>query len=540
MDSFTLTIGRRGWTCPASREPPHPWYHIRYYTSKGELREWQSQTDPGIKMMMAFLKGQPLEAESDRVVYAEVVRRMKAMTEEKRAKMMPMWFSCQRERNDMRAAVEKGGYGGWLPFASPQIRSFVTVEEQIEAEDNAKMDAWLATLPEAVTKGLAPPGIYHSNGTVKPAPEFHPDPDGFQSRLGLRGGALPTRTKTFTPPPSPTSSWADVAATPSRRSSPSRKLTRLPLSKANNNLTPPSPRPGHQRVPSATEPLPPPKFGYWVSSNKPPSLPSGLAPATDQSRTLDGRASLSRSIADENQRPREWFVGSKHRGPASVCGDDNYRNHRSEPNSVSEIGYGVGRERCELERELKRGPMLGYIYHLPKLSRVTRGTAQELYEAYDADPKLFAAAGHDVIIISSRNGMYLVVTISSYKLRMPEVNLLNICTVHSCPGTTGTVGSCQQENKWVHLEDAPRNKKRCYVYQDNTDELPKLHAYWVYPHWLIPAMWFPEPFGRSNDRKVSRVTDRSLDLIQYKTQNFFDPPPNLLTQQISSFRVSGV
>lgn len=172
----------------------------------------------------------------------------------------------------MGAAVEKGGYDGWLRFASPEVRSFVTVEEQIEAEDNAKMDAWLATLPEAVTKGLAPPGIYHSDGIVEPAPEFHPCPDGFDSRLGLRGGTLPTRTENFTPPPSPTSSWAEVAATPSRCRSPSRKLTRLPLSKANSNLTPPSPVPKHQQIPSAIEPLLPPKFGNWFSDNKQPSV----------------------------------------------------------------------------------------------------------------------------------------------------------------------------------------------------------------------------------------------------------------------------
>ena len=489
---------------------------------------------------MAFFKGQPLEAESDRVVYAEVVRRMKAMTEGKRAKMMPMWFSCQRERNDMRAAMEKGGYDGWLPFVSPEVRSFVIVEEQIEAEDNAKMEDWLATLPEAVTKGLAPPGIYHSDGTVEPAPEFHPGPDGFQSRSGLMGGAQPAKTKYFNPPPSPTSSWADVAATPSRRRSPSRKLMRLPMSKASSNLTPPSLRPGRQQVPSATEPLPPPKFGNWVSGDKPPCLPSGLASAIDQSRAFYGLATGQRSTTNENERPREWVDGSKHRGSASYCGDDSCRSHCAEPNSFSDIGDGNGWKRLEQERELKLGPMLGHIYHLPKLSRAAHGAAQELYEAYDADPKLFAAAGHDVIIISARNGMYLIVTISTYKLRMPEVNLLNICTIHSCPGITGPVGSCQQENKWVHLEEAPRNKKRCYVYQDNTDELPKLHAYWVYPHWLIPAMWFPEPFGQCYDRKTSGVTGRSLDLIQYRTQNFFDPPPNLLTKQIPSVRVSGV
>ena len=82
-------------------------------------------------------------------------------------------------------------------FSSHEVGSFVTVEQQIEAQDNAKMDAWLATPSEAARRGLVPPDIYHSDGTEEPSPDSHPGPDGFHSRLGLRGAALSTKTENF-------------------------------------------------------------------------------------------------------------------------------------------------------------------------------------------------------------------------------------------------------------------------------------------------------------------------------------------------------
>ena len=290
--------------------PEHPWYRIRYITHDRKVIQWQTATDPGLRMMMFWLGTYLLDDESDRAVEGEATHRFHSLPDDEKAALATAWVIIQRERGVLRAAADAGNHSSYKNFVTAWMleRLNWTEEHQIETR------WWLATQYPEVFGDASPIGA-----TAPPTEPLRPDQvphamNNLQGSLTSRAGPQHDETGAINPSPSRARSCVHFAATPAaHQDTPESPSVQLSLSNSIN-----LPVKKHKRSKTG------PDDGYWLRKDE-----------TERKKWQDEHRQVVPNIVGRRWTGNNPDQDRKRSGAASISG---YRHRRTDSGYAGNSG----------------------------------------------------------------------------------------------------------------------------------------------------------------------------------------------------------